>query len=214
MSHCPCTQPLPPILTKFLTISAFFLFVSPLIAQTKNKTLFVGNVISDTTTVENNLHYKFLSSILRSKNQIEIRFIPNESFDHTTITILTFNNFWSAKCYSYKTGTDSLISRDITMKTNLDTLFSQLVKNNIFSLPSQENLKTEKYYYNPETNELFGSTMGIGDGICYQIQFKIGDNYRQYEYCNPDDFSEFYSQVYEYKNFVKIVELFKKLTFE
>ena len=192
----------------------FILIVSALDAQTKEKTFYVGDVISDTSTLIENSKRKALTPLLQSKNKIEIRFISSPSFYYTTYLILIYNQEWSAKYYYYKKGTDSLLYKDITNKTNIDTVFSRLVLNNIFSLPDQDSLRTEKYEYNPETNQFIGSGMGIGDGICYYVEFKLGDYYRRYNYCNPDSFADFYPHVSELRNFANIVEIFNEWPIE
>ena len=200
-------KPLPATMTKLITTTIFILLVWVLTAQTKEKTLFVGDVLSDTTTFIGISNQKPLKPILKSENKIEIRFISSPSFYHLNYLVLIYNKEWSAKYY-YKTGTDSLLIKDITNKINIDSVFSQLVSNNIFSLPDQDSLRTEKYQYNPETNEFIGSGMGTADGICYYIEFKVGDNYRRYNYCNPDSFADYYPHVYELRNFANIVEIF------
>lgn len=199
---------------RLITITIFILIVLASSAQTKRKTIFVGNVISDTTTFKCNDYRTALTSILKSKNKIEIRLITSPSFNYSNHIILAFNQKWSAKYYYYKLGTDSLLSKEITKKVNLDTIFARLVANNIFSLPDQDSLKKEKYEYDPETNELIGSGMAVNDGTCYYIEFKVGDYYRRYSYCNPDIYADFYLQVYELRNFANIIEIFKELTKE
>lgn len=190
------------------------LTVSLLSAQTADKTIFVGNVISDTTTFKGNTYETALTSILKSKNKIEIRFITSPSFEYTNYTILTFNKEWSAKYFYYEPDTDSLLSKDITHKVNIDTLFAILVANNIFSLPDQHSLKTKKYSYNPETNEFIDSNWAVDDGVDYSIEFKVGDLYRQYSYSNPDIYADFYPQVYELRKFANIAEIFNEWTKE
>ena len=205
-------------MTRLIATTIFVLIVSALTAQTKDKTIFVGNVISDTTTFRSNDYRTALTSILKSKNKIEIRFITSPSFENTNentnYTILTFNKKWSAKYYYYKPDTNNLFSKDINAKIDIDTIFSRLVSNNIFSLPDQGSLKTEKYEYNPETNEFLGSRIEVADGTCYYIEFKVGDFYRRYSYCNPDSYADFYPQVYELRNFANIVKIFKEWTKE
>ncbi len=201
-------------MTRLIATTMLILIVSALTAQTKDKTIFVGNVISDTTTFKSNDYQTGLTSILKSKNKIEIRFITSPSFANANYTILTFNKQWSAKYYYCKPGTNDLFSKDINAKIDIDTIFSRLVSNNIFSLPDQNKLKTEKYEYNPETNEFIGLKMAVCDGTCYHIEFKVGDFYRRYRYCNLDSYADFYPQVYELRNFANIVELFKECTNE
>jgi hypothetical protein len=220
-------------MTRLLTTIIFILTVSVLTAQTKDKTIFVGNVISDTTTFRSNEYRTALTSILKSKNKIEIRFITSPSSEniseYTSYTILTFNKNWNAKYYYYKPDTNNLFpikkwmakhyykpdtnnlfSKDINAKINIDTIFSQLVSNNIFSLPDQNSLKTGKYTYNPETNEMLGSVLVSNDGTCYYIEFKVGDLYRRYRYCSPYIYADFYPQVYELRKFANIVNIFNE----
>lgn len=205
-------------MTRLIATTIFVLIVSALTAQTKDKTIFVGNVISDTTTFRSNDYRTALTSILKSKNKIEIRFITSPSFEnrkeYTSYTILTFNKKWSAKYYYYKPDTNNLFSRDINAIIDIDTIFSRLVSNNIFSLPDQHSLKTGKYEYNPETNEFIDSIMEVADGTSYYIEFKVGDFYRRYSYGNPGSYADFYPQVYELRNFVNIVKIFKEWTKE
>jgi hypothetical protein len=209
---------LPGIMSRLIATTIFILVVSAITAQTKDKTIYVGNVISDTTTFRSNDYRTALTSILKSENKIEIRFITSPSFEnrkeYKNYTVLTFTNKWSAKYYYYKPDTNNLLSKDLSAKTSIDTIFSRLVSNNVFSLPDQGSLKTEKYAYNPETNEFIGSRMEVADGTCYYIEFKVGDLYRRYSYCNPNRYAEFYPQVYELRNFANIVEIFKACTKE
>jgi hypothetical protein len=205
-------------MTRIITTTIFILAVSVLTAQTKDKTIFVGNVISDTTTFRSNEYRSSLKSILKSKNKIEIRFITAPSSEntneYTSYKILTFNKKWNAKHFYYKPDTDSLLSKDINNGINIDTVFARLVANNIFSLPDQLSLKTEKFEFNLETNEFIGLVQVTEDGICYYIEFKVGDRYRRYRYCNPGIDADFYPQVYELRKFTNIVEIFNELTKE
>ena len=202
-------------MTRIIATIIFILTVSVLTAQTKDKTIFVGDVISDTTTFRHNGYRTGLTSILKSKNKVEIRFITSpssESQEYPNYTILTFNKKWSAKYYYFKVDTDSLLSKSINGEIDIDTIFSRLVSNNIFSLPDQNRLRTEKYEYNPETNEFIGYGMKTADGTCYYIEYKVGDFYRRYSFCNPDNYADFYPQVYELRKFANIVEIFTEWT--
>ncbi len=203
-------------MTRFLTTAIFILIVSELAAQLNDKTIFVGNVISDTTTFRSNDYQPAMPSIFKSENKIEIRFITSPSSEnineHTNYTILTFNKKWRAKYYYYEPDTTHLFSIEINSETDIDTIFSQLVSNNIFSLPDQASLKKRKYEYNPVTNEFTESAMVVKDGTSYYIEFKVGDFCRRYGYDNPDTYADYYPQVYELRNFANIVEIFKELT--
>jgi len=222
-------------MTRFFTTAIFIIIVSALASQINDKTIFVGNVISDTTTFRSNDYQPAMPSILKSKNKIEIRFITSPSSEnvneYTNYTILIFNKKWSLKYYYYKPDithlfpkdihakyhyykpdTTHLFSKDINSEIAIDTIFSRLVSNNIFSMPDQASLKTGKYEYNPETNEFTESIIHVADGTGYYIEFKVGDFYRRYGYDNPDTYADFYPHVYELRNFANIVEIFKELT--
>jgi hypothetical protein len=197
-------------MTKLITTILFILAVSIITAQTNNKTFHVGNVISDTTTCKDNVYTPDFPSILKSNNKIEIRFITLPSFEDPSFIILTYNKEWNAKYYYYKKGTKSLLSKDLSNKVNLDTLFARLVINNLFSLPDQDSVKTVNYSYHPETNEFIDLRFDVVDGVGYTIEFKIGNHYRRYGFDNPDDYADFYPQVYELRNFANIVEIFNE----
>ena len=194
----------------FIFTIVSILAVSTSVAQSKGKTIYVGDIISDTTTFGRD---RDLPSILKSKNEIELRFIKFPSFDYTSYTVMTFDKEWKAKHYYYNPGKDSLLSKNIIGKMDVDSVFSQLVSNNIFSLPDQNSLRTVKYTYDPETGTLAGTGMSVNDGTCYCIEFKVGDLYRRYMYCNPEDYKDFYTHVHElreFSNIVKIMEDFIK----
>lgn len=196
---------------QFITLILTIFSVSILTAQTETKSFYVGDIISDTNTFSNKPYRKTLPPLLKSKNKIEIRFITSPSFYSTNYVVLIYSEEWSAKYYYHKPGVDSLLSREITKNINIDTLFSKLVSNNIFSLPDQDSLRTEKFEYFPTNIEVVGSGMGVADGICYYIEFKIGNYFRRYNYCNPDIYANFYPQVHQLRNFTNIVEIFKEL---
>jgi hypothetical protein len=197
---------------KLIGTLLFTFTISTLSAQEEDKSIPVGNIISDTTTLSGNRYRMPFPPILQSKNNIEIRFITYASFAYTNYTILTFNKTWKATHFYYEPPADTLLSGDINDKLNIDTVFAKLIANNIFSLPDQNSLVTEKYSYYPETNELIGSGMNVADGTCYHIEFKIGDQFRYYHYCNPEIYADYYPQVYELRSFTNIVEIFTELT--
>lgn len=201
-------------MTRLITTTILIHIVLALTAQTNNLTLFVGNVISDTTTFKCYDYHLSLTSILKSENKIEIRFItspsleaPNEAPNYT---IITFNKHWDVKHYYYKPGTDSLFVKGIRNQIKIDTVISRLVANNIFSLPDQNSLTTINLTYNPVTNQFIEEILRTTDGICYYIEFKVGERYRRYHYCNPNSYKNFYTQVDELRKFANIVEIFNE----
>lgn len=195
---------------RHITTFIILFFVSAINAQTQDKTLFIGDIFSDTTTLQSSYIDKAFTPLLKSENKIEIRFISYPAFELSNYLILTYNEDWSVKYYFRETETDSLSWTDLTQKTNIDSVFSLLVSNNIFSLPDHDSLKTVKYEYNTETNQINGSGTDVSDGIYYSIEFKVGNMYRRYGYSNPDVFAAFYPYDNQLRNFVNIVDLFNE----
>ena len=48
------------------------------------------------------------------------------------------------------------------------------------------------------------------DGESYTVEIKIGDNFRVYQFDNPDSYSKFYDNVLELKDYLNIVQSFDK----
>ena len=183
-------------------------------AQSNEKTFFVGDVISDTTTFKESNYRKALNPILKSKYKIEIRLINSSSYDYTNYTILTFDEKWSAKHYYYEQKSDSLLTLDIDSSINFDSIFSKLVANNIFSLPDQDDLRLKKYSFEPETNKMFVSEMGVSHGYNYYLEFKFGELYRRYRYYSPISYAEHFPLITDLQKFVNIVDIYDQLTKE
>ena len=131
--------------------------------------------------------------------------------DYVSYTVLTFDKKWTAKSFYFDPSTDSIISKKVDIKINLDTVFSNLVLNNIFSLPDQNSLQLKKLTYLTESNQFLEEGMGDNHVYYSYIEFKIGDCYRHYQYHDVHDFANYYSQVHEFKKFVNIVTIFNRL---
>ena len=195
---------------KLLTILLIF-FVGWGHAQQEDNFILIGEIDEDSSSLVQNRSISGLESLLKSENKIEIRLISRPSFTGVNHTIvLSYNENWKAKNYDYNTRSDSLIECSINMDTNIDTLFSKIVACKIFSIPDQSNLKYEKTFYNPKTEEFMGEGVSSYDGTCYYIEFKVGKKYRLYGHCNPTTDAKFYN-VHELKDFVKIIELMDEL---
>lgn len=187
-----------------------FLFLSNLfLAQNESKRFYLGNILSDTTTLSKEQYGSPLTSILNSSNKIEIRFIKSSGRYHTSYTVLSYANKWEVKEYDYDYKTKSTTSTDLTNKVNPDSLFDKLVSFNIFSLPDQDRLVLDKYEYDLESDELIGHGMAIGCGAtCYYIEYKVGSYFRRYSFCNLEAYVEFCPHVHELKDFNGIVTVF------
>lgn len=185
-------------------------FIQNFIAQEAEKGFLVGNVISDSSSCKDDGYSYGLPSILKSEYPIEIRFISS-GFRGFSGAVLYYDSRWLLKIRPFEFGSNMTGWKTKEETRNLDSLFAELVANNIFSLPDQSDLNMEKYYYNPKTDEFIGTGMDVGCGSNYILEFKIGDKYRRYDCSNPDLFAEFYPGVYELKNYMHIVQIFETL---
>ncbi len=196
---------------KLITFVLLLTFSFKLDAQTN--LVLVGKVVSDKESCKSDIGRieNGLIPILKSNNAIEIRFIEGRNLDHINYTVLTFNKKWKAMYYKFDKEKDSLLGTEIALETNLDTLFSKLVKNNIFSLPNQEEIKVEKAYFNTDNQIFEQSGCGVGDGSLYWVEFKIGNRYRRYSFGSPKFFADFYPYISELKNYENIMNIFYSL---
>ncbi|MCU0432560.1 MAG: hypothetical protein MUC87_03775 [Bacteroidia bacterium] len=189
-------------------IAMFILALSGKLCAQENM-LPLGNVIFDTTTFYKRNYNLTPKSIFHSSNKIEIRFERWSSFDKPSFLILAYNNSWTAYHYYVKKGSDSLVCDTLHPSVNLDTLFSQLVKKHVFSLPDQKKLEMNDYYYDIVTGEIMGRGGGVIDGVTNIVEFKIGDNlFRRYTFSHPEYYSEIYTGVPELKDYMAIEALF------
>lgn len=194
---------------KYKVCWLILMFYSILISAQDPKTGFeVNAVISDTLTFKNNISRDYLPSILQSKNTIEIRLITQGyKFDDLQYLTLSYNTHWSAAFYKYSILTGKLELKDTKPKISLDSIFSILVNNNIFSLPGQKYLEIDKLIYYPNKDLFESRVPEVVDGVFYSIEFKIGNRFRKYGYSNPYLFLEYYPQVKELKEFINIIEV-------
>ncbi|HWA32488.1 MAG TPA: hypothetical protein VG737_00080 [Cyclobacteriaceae bacterium] len=54
------------------------------------------------------------------------------------------------------------------------------------------------------------TAISVSDGDSYTVEFKLGKNFRIYQFDNPDAYARFYDDVSELKNYVAITDLFQK----
>lgn len=204
---------------KIILLALFILFTLHLHCQVdsggyfKGENFLVGRIISDTTTFDSTQSWADFPSILESVNKIEIRFITYPSFRHGNCFIMTYNDSWALTYYYYDKGSDTITSIKYGVETNIDSIFSSLVHNNIFSLRAHNdlNLDNENLYYYPKIDMFLIRDVMVLDGTSYAIEFKIKDRYRRYKYHNPKIYSKKFSLVYELRCMANIVEIFDKL---
>ena len=209
-------QPLPAIMKKIITILFIFFLGGHLYGQSKDNRLYLGNVVSDTTGIRKNFIEKPipLQSIMKSKNDIEIRFIKTLSGDLLSFTVLTFDKTWKIKYYYYKNRNDTIFSKNASTAINLDTVFSKLVLNNIFSLRFDSTITYGDFYLDTKKHIIICTGGATEWPYYYFIEFKVCDYYRRYGVCDPEHDSEIYPRVIELKCLMNIINIFDELTKE
>ncbi|WP_343747582.1 hypothetical protein [Fluviicola sp.] len=205
---------------KFILSLSFMLSGSTIFAQEEevessdyDRGFFVGNVISDTSSFgkEGGVYDYGLASVLESTYKIEIRF-TSHCFRGFQSTVLYYDTKWNVKTCQYQYQSGEKDKNWISVQNDhLDSLFAVLAVNDIFGLPNDNNLSFGKNYFNPETGNLSGEGIGVGCGSYYIIEFKIADQYRRYDFSNPEVFAEFYPNVQEFRNYSEIVRVFTEL---
>jgi len=193
--------------TYHLKLAAFLFFIlSTLRCKTQNSLDF-GEIRAEK---EFSCDYKFrqreracgLESICKSKDTLEVRlfvgFPPGPSW---VFFKLTFNNGkWEGQKFLYNLGWKSFDSlRPIKVfslipKTCFDSIYADLKRNRVFTLPSQQELNV-KYL--------------ISDGSQYVLMFKAGKCFRFYGFNNPEIYSEAYKNIKEFEFYQNIAEIFE-----
>lgn len=180
-------------------------------AQSKAKTIDLGNIVSDPNSVSGDLGAKFgLAPVNSSAAVIEVRLYSNAGFPGAQCVVLQYDKAWKATKYKLN-AKDSVIRTVLKPAAGIETIARSVINLNIFSLPTQKALNAANYKLDPATNELKLSAMTVSDGPCYIVQFKAGNNSREYSYCDPRAYAAFYKGQREYVEFVNILKAFAKL---
>ena len=185
--------------------------------QSNDKKLLLGTVIYDTLFENRNLSEELkIEHIFKSKNTIEIRLYSNLSVQKSECIILWYSDngkAWNVGKYIFDKEKSKLVLVDLKPNKNvLDTAFKYLVSNNIFSLNSQNKINQTKFFIDLERKDISLLDVSVTDGICYYIEFKILNDFRQYKYCNPIAYYEALPNVSELKNFINIAKTLNNLT--
>lgn len=180
--------------------------------QSSNKKLLLGTVIVDTLFENRNLSTALsIDHIFKSKNTIEIRLYSNLSTSKLECIILWYSDNWKAwnvGKYIYDKENSKLLSVDLKPKKSLlDTAFEHLVSNNIFSLSTQSKINQSKFYIDLEAKDISLLDVSVTDGVCYYVEFKVLNDFRQYKYCNPKAYNAALPNVPELKNFNNIIKI-------
>jgi hypothetical protein len=180
-------------------------------AQSKAKLMDLGNIISDSASVNADLGSKLgLPSINGSKSVIEIRLYSNIGFPGAQCVVLRYDKIWTATRYKLDIK-EAANSSALKPASGVDAIVRSMIAFNLFSLPTQKSLNPGSYRLDLATNEVKASAINISDAPCYVIQFKVGNNSREYKYCDPNAYTAFYKRQHEYSDFANILKAFAKL---
>ena len=164
-----------------------------LFAQDSTKTqLYLGHFLEDSSAVAYPLESGpiKIAPIQESKHKVEIRLFTYRSFHKYDMIILSFDTYWSLHYCAPKKYSDSTVFTEVD-RTDLDSVFSVLVTNKVFSLPDDDFLRDEKsvLIFEPEAigEQFYGMNSGvIIDGNHYWLEYKVGPYFRRYHYGNPE----------------------------
>ncbi|MES2134020.1 MAG: hypothetical protein V4506_16845 [Bacteroidota bacterium] len=180
-------------------------------AQAKPKVLGLGNIVSDAASVNQELGSKLgLPAIKESVNVIEIRLYSGIGFPETQCVVLQYDKTWKATKWKLN-AKDSVFKSTLKPATNIESIVKAMVASNIFSLPAQDKINSGNYTLELSTGKIKMSALTINDAACYYIQFKVGDSFREYKYCEPKQYATFYKEQHEYADFTNILNAFAKL---
>jgi hypothetical protein len=183
-------------------ILQFFLFViQPVFSQ--GKALFVGEIdgaiLGSFKREEIILYPQFkFPPISTSEHRIEIRLYQwGFPMMHVICTIFTYDTSFSRNVYSIPFYPESGDKPEqiASSKTNLDSVFSEMVKAGIFSIRAVDRYEIKKSYHPMYVNSSGLDTTGtitVSDGPNYFLEFKVDKYYRQEIFDNPEAFSEYY----------------------
>jgi len=152
------------------------------------------------------------NNICNSENQLELWFairsisMNDMNLDYSLIKLQYNDSGWKAVRYVYKLTELASnpykaiyeIDKEIPLKapTAFETIFSELKKNNIFTLPDQQELIPDSV---------------MNGGNFYNLTFKARNKFRTYTFFNPEDYKEKFETLTELKYYTKIAFLFNSL---
>lgn len=181
------------------------------LAQTKAKTMDLGNIVSDSGSVSHDLGAKFgLHAVNSSPAVIEIRLYSKLGFPGSQCVVLQYDKVWKATKYRLNEK-DSVIRTVLRPAVGVESIARSVIGMNVFSLPSQSALNSGSYKLDLATNQIKATAVNLSDAPCYIVQFKTGTESREYKYCDPKAYGAFYKGQREYTDFSNILKAFGKL---
>ena len=177
-----------------------------------------GDIYGD--SVNNSPNHVFndrikLTQIDKSSATVDIRLYRLHSLSNTKTLRRFFliDTTWRAVEYHEWNKPVRIKKYKLKAKLNFDSMFAQLLSYNILKLPNQSDLKSKMRKVvgiDEEGNEII-KAFHVIDGKSYTIEIRIGNNFRVYQFSNPDSYSKAYENVSELKDYLNIVQSFDKL---
>lgn len=155
-----------------------------------------------------------LVQIDKSSAKVDIRLYRLHSLSNTKTLRRLFmvDTTWNAVEYDEWNKPIKIKKHNLIANQSFDSLFLNLLSYGILTLPSQSEL--EHKMYKEELVEEDGQIvtakrkLHVLDGKGYIIEIKVGDKFRVYQFDNPDQYSNFYDNVSEFKGYLHIVRAF------
>lgn len=180
-------------------------------SQTKGKTMDLGNIISDSTSINKDLGAKLgLGPINASSSVIEIRLYSDIGFPGTQCVVLQYDKTWKATKYKLN-AKDEVVKSALKPASGIDPIAKALIGANVFSLPTQSALNSGRNMLDLTDNKILSTQVNVSDSPCYYLQFKVSTNSREYKYCDPKAYGAFYKGQHEYLDFTNILKAFARL---
>lgn len=180
-------------------------------SQTKGKTMDLGNIISDSTSINQDLGAKLgLASITASSSVIEIRLYSNIGFPGTQCVVLQYDKTWKATKYKLD-AKDAVVKSVLKPASGIESIAKAVIGYNVFSLPTQSAINSGRNMLDLSDNEIMSLHVDMSDSPCYYLQFKVSTNSREYKYCDPKAYAAFYKGQHEYVDFANILKAFARL---
>jgi len=180
-------------------------------AQTKIKTMDLGHIISDSTSINKELGAKLgLGSVNASSSVIEIRLYSNIGFPGTQCLVLQYDKGWKATKYKLN-AKDEVVKSVLKPAGGIDAIAKAVIGYNVFSLPTQSAINAGRQMLDLSDNEIMSVQVDMSDSPCYYLQFKVSTDSREYKYCDPKAYAAFYKGQHEYVDFANILKAFARL---
>ena len=155
-----------------------------------------------------------LVQIDQSKAKVDVRLYTLHSLSNTKSVrrIYLDDTTWNAVEFYEQNKSVKIKKYKLIAAQGFNSLFLRLLCFNIMTLPNQSELKS-KMHKDLHVNSDGDTTerkIYITDGEDYTIEIKIGKKFRIYQFNNPESYSKFYDNVSELKDYLNIVQSFKR----